>query len=34
VRENKESQRLQDRLRDRAVALGWTQVEVIDNYLG
>jgi len=34
VRENKESQRLQYGLRDRAVALGWTQVEVIDIDLG
>ena len=30
VRQNKESQRLQYGLRDRAVALGWTQVEVLD----
>ncbi len=34
VRENKESQRLQYGLRDRAVALGWTQVEVLDIDLG
>ena len=34
VRENTESQRLQYGLRDRAVALGWTQVEVIDIDLG
>ena len=34
VRENRESQRLQYGLRDRAVALGWTQVEVIDIDLG
>src|SRR5712692_3491971 len=34
VRENKESQRLQYGLRDRAVALSWTRVEVIDIDLG
>ena len=34
VRQNTESQRLQYGLRDRAVALGWTQVEVIDMDLG
>ena len=34
VRQNKESQRLQYGLRDRAVALGWTQVEVLDMDLG
>ena len=34
VRDNKESQRLQYGLRDSAVALGWTQVEVLDLDLG
>jgi len=34
VRQNKESQRLQYGRRDRAVALGWTQVEVLDIDLG
>ena len=34
VRQNTESQRLQYGLRDRAVALGWTQVEVLDMDLG
>jgi DNA invertase Pin-like site-specific DNA recombinase len=34
VRENLESQRLQYGLADRARALGWTQVEIIDTDLG
>jgi DNA invertase Pin-like site-specific DNA recombinase len=34
VRQNKESQRLQYGLRDRALELGWKQVEVIDIDLG
>jgi DNA invertase Pin-like site-specific DNA recombinase len=34
VRENLESQRLQYALADRARALGWTQVEIIDSDLG
>lgn len=34
VRENLESQRLQYALADRARAMGWTQVEIIDTDLG
>jgi DNA invertase Pin-like site-specific DNA recombinase len=34
VRQNKESQRLQYALRDRARALGWKQIEVVDVDLG
>jgi len=34
VRENLESQRLQYALADRARALGWTEVEIIDSDLG
>lgn len=34
VQQNLESQRLQYALADRARALGWTQVEVIDSDLG
>ncbi|MFZ2958608.1 MAG: hypothetical protein WA705_17100 [Candidatus Ozemobacteraceae bacterium] len=34
VQKNLESQRLQYRLRERAVMLGWREVEVLDEDLG